>query len=667
MKKCDLIWRIWASLNRKLNPKLVLSRIMAGGVWGQILATTVLFMVVCLLVGCFWGFEARNYVDMLSPVSLRNAAYDTYATQTGVPDPVIMIATPHGDKWRLIWLYLIGTVLFSGILVATITTILRTWGERFKNGEIRFWSLYGHTVFLGYNDMVPGMIEKMCGDGDLPRRIRIVIGVADNVHEVYRQLGNSLRWEQRKCVIVLKADSNNEWGLRKRMRVHKAKEVYIIGDGDDAYRMNSYKKIQEICRGKMPECYVEMQHQSTFALFQTYSEKKGKKLEHFHAFNFHDVWARQMVMGTDDMVKGCENTIDTRRNENMTADSVKHVHLVVIGMTEMGEALAREAAFLCHYPNYVTQGIRTKITFIDPQAMEQMGYFTGHYHHLFEHCKYSFRDLSPSKMKFEPPKITADMDFLDIEFEFIQANIADVETRKEIADWAKDKSKILTIAVCTDMPHRSMAAGLYLPDEVFENNIPVWVYQPAKGDLKDYLECSHFKNIITFGMSGKDLDIKNEDMILQAKRLNYLYGLIYDTIQQNKEKSQEEILDAVDSLVLDYKKMDEEKWNNLDVFKKWSNVYCVSTIKKKIDSVRGEWSENNIQLIDAVEHNRWNVEKLMMGFRAATDEERRTEDKDGLKQRFIHCDIRPYNDLDEETKKYDNKFTKEIPNIIKPI
>jgi hypothetical protein len=550
------------------------------------------------------------------------------------------------------------------LLIASITNALRTRADRFKEGKVRY-RFRNHVVIMGYNNLVPGMIQRIWKEnGGRPNRI--VIGVNGNVQETFNQLRNHLE-ENKKMVVVLNADSNNRWDLRKRLKVQYAKEVYIIGDGDDAYLMNSYKKIQEICGDKMPECYVEMRHQSTFALFQTYSEKKGKKLEHFHAFNFHDVWARQMVMGTDDMVKGCENTIDTRRNENMTADSVKHVHLVVIGMTEMGEALAREAAFLCHYPNYVTKGIRTKITFIDPQAMEQMGYFTGHYHHLFEHCKYSFRDLSPSKMKFEPPKISADRDFLDIEFEFIQANIADVETRKEIADWAKDKSKMLTIAVCTDMPHRSMAAGLYLPDEVFENNIPVWVYQPAKGDLKDYLECSHFKNVITFGMSGKDLDIKNEDMILQAKRLNYLYGLIYDTIQQNKEKSQEEILDAVDSLVLDYKKMDEEKWNNLDVFKKWSNVYCVSTIKKKIDSVRDEWSEKNIQLIDAVEHNRWNVEKLMMGFRAATDEERRTEDKDGLKQRFIHCDIRPYNDLDEETKKYDNKFTKEIPNIIKPI
>lgn len=637
---------------------LGIDRIIARSILWQILIALLLSSALIGIVGLIYNRNqepkplGKAFADIVSPVTLRNEAYKD-STQVPVSDNTAAALNPHKEK-NLLGLgviYLCGSLVFSGLLIASITNALRTRADRFKEGKVRY-RFRNHVVIIGYNNLVPGMIHRIWKEnGGRPNRI--VIGVNGNVQETFNQLRNHLE-ENKKMVVVLNADSKNRWDLRKRLKVQYAKEVYIIGDGDDAYLMNSYKKIQEICGEKMPECYVEMRHQSTFALFQTYSATKG--YEHFHAFNFHDIWARQMVMREE---------IDTRQGMSIGPDSDKQVHLVVIGMTEMGEALAREAAFICHYPNYVTRRIRTKITFIDPQAKEQMTYLTGRYRHLFDLCHYSFFDYAPGALN--PAPHNPEKDFLDIEFEFIQANIAERQIREKITEWASSDKQVLTIGVCTDMPHRSMAAGLYLPDEVFENNIPVWVYQPAKGDLKDYLECSHFKNIITFGMSGKDLDIKNEDMILQAKRLNYLYGLIYDTIQQNKEKSQEEILDAVDSLVLDYKKMDEKGWNNLDVFKKWSNVYCVSTIKKKIDSVRSEWSEKNIQLIDAVEHNRWNVEKLMMGFRPATDEERRTEDKDGLKQRFIHCDIRPYNDLDEETKKYDNKFTKEIPNIIKPI
>ena len=368
---------------RKRNFKLFLSRVMAGSIGKQLIMSFSIFLIAFILVWALYGFNCENlkkaYVDMVSPVSLRNSTYETL--QPYAFGKQVTLHHNSTNYWRYWIAYLSGTIVFSGVLIATITNVFRSWGERFKNGVMQF-SFHRHVVFLGYNDMVPGMIEKLCGDEYYPEGVRIVVGVPDQVQETYMKIKNCLSKRQRKCVVVMKADICNTDDL-KRLNVHKTVDVYIIGTQDDAYNLNSYEKIHGLCkRDHHPNCYVQMRYQSTFALFQRYQENKDN-LEHFHAFNFPDSWARKMF-------KDC-NGIDNRKNGaiNLNPNSDKQFHLVIVGMTEMGEALAREAAFICHYPNYVTKNIRSRITFIDPQAKNQMNNFTGKYNHLFDLCHYT--------------------------------------------------------------------------------------------------------------------------------------------------------------------------------------------------------------------------------------------------------------------------------------
>ena len=616
------LWRwIGFQVRRTKNPRLALERYLAGHSFHQVLAALVLFGVVFVGVGLYYysGNWGKAFADMASPVTLRGEAYNTMGVVAATDGaPAVTVQKPETlPLGKLLVVYILGTIVLSGLLIATITNTLRSWVDRFKQGTVRYRTFCRHTVFLGYNDMVPGMIETLCGSRLYPKRVRIVVGVTKDVHEVATQLSNHLSKRQRKCVVVLQADCCNPRDLR-RLRVRAAKDVYIIGAQDDAYSLNSYNKIQSLCGKHHPECYVQMQYQSTYALFQTYTKMEG--MEHFHAFNFHNEWAQKMLMRKE---------IDTRNGESITADSDKQVHLVIVGMTEMGEALAREAAFLCHYPNFVTKSIRTRITFIDPKIEEPETYFRGRYRHLLE------------------------AKFLDVEFEFLKANIADKETQDLISTWANDDRQVLTIAACTDLPHRSMAAGLYLPDSVFERKIPVWVYQPTKGDMAQYLGSSHFDNVTTFGMSGKDLDIKNEEGIPRAKRLNHFYW-------------------HQDAATIDYfdTKTIEEEWDGCKVFDKWSNIYNVSAIPAKLRSVGGIIKESDVEILAEVEHNRWNVEKLLMGFRPTTEKEHQAiladpSKKKEYKNKFVHDDIRPFSELDEKTKEIDRRFTREIPNIIK--
>lgn len=70
-----------------------------------------------------------------------------------------------------------------------------------------------------------------------------------------------------------------------------------------------------------------------------------------------------------------------------------------------------------------------------------------------------------------------------------------------------------------------------------------------------------------------------------------------------------------------------------------------------------ELTPHEIAILAEVEHNRWNVEELLMGYRTVTPEEEKEIEKNiELKnvykeKRTAHYDIRPYEDLRSDEKR----------------
>jgi hypothetical protein len=81
-------------------------------------------------------------------------------------------------------------------------------------------------------------------------------------------------------------------------------------------------------------------------------------------------------------------------------------------------------------------------------------------------------------------------------------------------------------------------------------------------------------------------------------------------------------------------------------------------------------SDYEVEQLAIVEHNRWNVEKLLMGFRKPRKEEDKYEHPkfaDELKKNkdlFIHHDIRPFDQLNA-IKQLDREFSRYLPWIMK--
>lgn len=76
-------------------------------------------------------------------------------------------------------------------------------------------------------------------------------------------------------------------------------------------------------------------------------------------------------------------------------------------------------------------------------------------------------------------------------------------------------------------------------------------------------------------------------------------------------------------------------------------------------------------ILAEVEHNRWNVEELLLGYRPVTKKEQEEiEQKAALKNKkrdeeYAHYDIRPYNDLRNGSEKYDIALTRHLLLIVK--
>ena len=167
--------------------------------------------------------------------------------------------------------------------------------------------------------------------------------------------------------------------------------------------------------------------------------------------------------------------------------------------------------------------------------------------------------------------------------------------------------------------------------------------------------------------------------IVKAKRINYLYQLQRNLIPYEGMASQEIL---------------EEYWNTrLEYIYKLSNLYAANAIPIKMRSVGIDpdkiddstvLSQNDIDILAEVEHNRWNMERLLSGTMPVKTDERKKINamltdsdesvmkegkriKDQLQANFYHKDIAPYSELLEASKKYDRAIVTNIPDVMKNV
>ena len=616
---------VWSRLRHWIDSKLT------ANIWVQLGLFAGVFLLALLLLWLLYALTGagglrQTLADIFGPDQFINYAYPDDGNTSATPT-VVLIAS--------VVACLVGAIIFQGLLIATITNIIQTRADKVKDGDVDY-QFENHYLILGYNDKTVALINSFVNKKKENTKSTvpdIVIAVEKEVSALRDMLEVQLDKALYEHITLLHANRTREEDLQ-RLCADRAARIYIIGEeGESNHDTRNMECYYILSMHKIDiDCFVYLQKQDFFNLVAQYGPEK---IEHFHMFNYEELWSRKVLVDVENEYDSVAKLDYRSEEDNIAKCREKQVHLVVMGMTEMGEALAREAAFVAHYPNFITNGIRTKITCVDPEMKRKMNSFVGRHLTFFQHCRYTCRwwDEVGEEKTFQNT-IDEKNDFLDIEFEFIEADVMDYHVLQLLKDWGNDiKGQYLNIAFCQDDREANFRNSHRLPTEVYISKTPIWVYADNTTN-SSILKHDRFRAIHFFG--GPNIPIEENAIELRwAKNVHSFYKELFGG----------------------------EAWENLPISLRWSNIYNALSLPFKLRSISAEYdgrkivnaklSPETVSLLGEVEHNRWNVEKLLLGFRPLAIGE---VDNKSTKSNFIHPDILPNAKLKEKEKDKDIKL-----------
>ena len=396
---------------------------------------------------------------------------------------------------------------------------------------------------------------------------------------------------------------------------------------------------------------------------------EGDNVE-LYSYTKEDLWSME-VLGVR---LGSKPLLD-RASIKMESNSV--VHFVIFGVSTQAESLAIHTALIAHYPNYCRDNsLRTRITWVSDN-IDDFICFKQRYSSLLDNSYRRNVMVAGNDVNveyFTPKYVNERRDFVDIEWEFVECNSHTDIMSYKLNKWSHDEMQQLTIAFCYDDDSRNIneALGLSIKRNSF---IPVLLRVNDDTSIKFINGSSTYKHLIPMGMTGTTPQ-NMEDYIRMGQYVNYAYCKMHNSNDDGDRVTVATELPSDEEL--------QGLWCNpeLTTSKRWSNIYNAFTLNSKMHSlgiIPNEWermfaiNEREIGMLAEVEHNRWCVEEMILGYTPTTLEEHNEILEDGKKREqykseFKHDDLRNYaelgiDDTGKPVNRYDIGLTRTLPLI----
>ena len=626
--------------------------------------------------------------------------------------------------------YLFGLLIFNGVIISVLSNWIALRKENYNHGISRYHNS-GHYVIMGYDDMVPSVIADIFRRN--PKAQILVLSAVSSV-VIREQLRKAVAREHFDQIVV-------NYGHRTAreyypdIQLELAKEIYVVGKrslpNHDAVNVecveNIFTYLDKVAKTvpSLPQrilcVFEDFDTYSAFKLADIFEKAKQLHID-FVPYNYYVGWAKQVLVARRyfSTYADVRNEYPAVYRQGIGYDDPHYVHLVFVGTSTFAVAFALEAAQLLHFPNGTDYSpnkrerhkpVKTKITFIDKNAESEMLLFRTRNRHFFDIQSCYYRDLSKKDSQEEiisPNLFEGDKaDFLDVDFEFVNGDVYSKEVQQLISKWATDENQYMSIFLAHSNQRDNFCLGMNMPDTVYDNNVNVFIRQDNADTFVTELRNAHtvsdeeqakkedfysikngsvvktnrpqrYAHIYPFGMTNTAFYYNDMDTT-RAQLYNYLY--------QTADYSTSHFIDKlvlasipVEHLLLDA----QQRWQNLKVALKWSNLYAVETFPCKqasLEVMRGEkkplTEQQQTECLARVEHDRWNVEKLLMGYRKPLEnedkyslrgdgeefKENRKNLENNKKHHFVHPDICPFDKLDN-VRILDERFVEYIPWIL---
>ena len=593
------------------------------------------------------------------------------------------------SPWYATLVAIFGIIVFTGMFISVLSNMLGRRVESYLNGSSRY-KFKNHVLIFGYDDTVPSLIksiqEKSGENKDVPSNSWIVIASNADAQTVRDHVSLHITKKEEERLVILHCHRIEKEDLVK-LYLDDANLIYIIGEqnevGHDDNNLQCLALLGSML-SKPKKCFVNLRSIQILSECRRRDLSKliqGKAL--MYPYNYYDAWAEKVL------IYGPNDVQDSLRYEPIDAhlmqhDSNKSVHLFIFGMTEMGKAMAIQAAQIAHFPNFHANGrqIRTRITFIDKHIKDKQADFMQCYYRYFaltrtRYCNIQ-ADLSDNSL-WEDPMTTADSvyaylgeNFIDQEWEFVEGSVNEAKVSKYVKQCVEDKGQICTLYLCDDDESKNVNDVISLDQETVDASNQVLVYQRNSCVAIDTLTDN--RKVRPFGMMnsifGERLIEENCACMLNARLNALLCG--EDVAKCTTE----------DIRQLWYATPIEQKWAL--IFQGNTRFVILRSAGAQIDSSKEMMArsiEQNLPYLRETEHNRWITERLLLGVKPYTKTEynewlemnplQQKTDCADKKEKNTHICIRPTTlfserliDATEINPKNEEEMLRFIPTLI---
>ena len=585
-----------------------------------------------------------------------------------------------GNVWFQFIVTLAGAVTFTCLLINAIGNFMERRIDRIRHGNIAY-EVDDHILIIGAGSMLVNLIKALLEKEENGKR-DIVILTSQDAEGVRAHVFAEIPKEKARNIYVYYGSRVQKETLNK-LDAYQTTAIYILGEDDepahDSINMKCYNVLKDVCSRSQHiiNCYMVLDRLTSLQLFYYKQDNPSTDKLRLTVVNSLENAAQRVLVSRDYRDGEFYPALD--RN-GIHEDDNKFVHFVIAGMSQIGYAMAITAAHVCHFPNFQNKGLRTKITFIQNDIQQEMNFFLGRFNELMKlsYWQYINPENPTLSTKSFPDAEYADLTsdpkgFLDIEWEFIDSGIETPQVRNYLEQCAlnNEKTEVLTIALCGNEPETNASAALFLPAIISKKQIPVFVYQPG-GDqmMRMVKDTALYAHIYPFGIKTDAFDKQYHERVRRARRIKYLYdmGQNFTSMPDND-----------DELI--------GQWFKEQYVFQQSNLYAANSIPFKLRSItidtQKKLTETEIELLAQMEHNRWNLERLLLGFKPYkladrlafkyilkyADTEKKQTLKHTLKETkntlFIHKDIAPYEELLPGSQDYDKAIVKNIQSVLK--